>query len=183
MEGWKTNRSKPPTPRWLVGLCYYCEQAGVPGGQFGEYALAPGKQPGKYQNALDKVCPGPGVLYMVRTPGNRLRQAQRKHRDIPFRPAFEALDEEVQQNSNILRMLGAPEEERGESIMDLPCYKDHRVVLDNIANGRPPPIPIGFYVDGVRYTSIVSGRPDTVLGYWMINLLTGVRHVLGVQLD
>eukprot|EP00959_Pyramimonas_sp_CCMP1952_P038076 796690-Pyramimonas_sp.AAC.1 len=71
---------------------------------------------------------------------------------------------------------------RPQTAMDLPCYKEHKVVADNRMQRIPPPVPVGIYLDGVRYTSIVSGRPDSILGIWLINLLTSKRHLLGVLL-
>eukprot|EP00959_Pyramimonas_sp_CCMP1952_P383430 8034680-Pyramimonas_sp.AAC.1 len=166
----------------LSVLCGYCAKAGVPGGAFSRYARDPGKQSGAYQHFLDTKLPGPGPLYYVPTPCNVKRSPKREIKHIPFRPIFETIADELQTDDTSLHLVGQDPDDREQTVLDLPCYLNHPHVVQAVDEGRLKPVPLGVYMDGVRYTSTVGGRADSVLGFWVINLLTGKRHVAGVLL-
>ena len=166
----------------LCVLCEYCSKSGVPGGAFSTYAKAPGGQTGSYQHFLDSRLPGPGPLYYVPTPCNIKRSPKRTVKDIPFRPVFDSIADELQECPDILKLIDQDPDTRDQTVLDLPCYLNHPHVAQAAAGGVRAPVPLGIYMDGVRYTSTVGGRADNVLGFWVINLLTEKRHVAGVLL-
>ena len=55
---------------------------------------------------------------------------------------------------------------------------DHPAVKEAIRSNRQRPVPLGLYVDGVRYTSQIGARTDSLIGFWLLNLLSGKRHLL-----
>lgn len=59
------------------------------------------------------------------------------------------------------------------------AYRHHPVVQAHQNAGKPLPLPIGLYVDGVRYTSEIGAKTDNLLAFWLINLLTMKRHLIG----
>ena len=52
-----------------------------------------------------------------------------------------------------------------------PCYHTHPVVVASLE----PVLPCALYMDGVAYTNT-----DSVLGIWLVNCITGVRHTLAL---
>ena len=54
------------------------------------------------------------------------------------------------------------------------CYYDHPVVRRS-ARGDPPVYPANVFVDGVAYS-----HTDTVIGFWIISVLTGRRMLFAV---
>ena len=40
----------------------------------------------------------------------------------------------------------------------------------------PPPLPVGIYSDGLLYSQV-----DTVVGVWLINLVTGSRSLIALM--
>ena len=66
------------------------------------------------------------------------------------------------------------------SVLDTPAYNTHKLVEEAINNGLPKPLPMGLYLDGVRFTAPLAGRADSAVGFWGINLLTTKRHFIGL---
>eukprot|EP00959_Pyramimonas_sp_CCMP1952_P458875 9477338-Pyramimonas_sp.AAC.1 len=59
-------------------------------------------------------------------------------------------------------------------------YYDHPVYRKCQAENKPPPLALGIYTDGVRYQSPLSANCDTMTGYWIVNMTTHKRHLLGI---
>eukprot|EP00959_Pyramimonas_sp_CCMP1952_P332137 6954662-Pyramimonas_sp.AAC.1 len=62
--------------------------------------------------------------------------------------------------------------------MPAPVYADNPTVRQAYADGLQRPLPPAFYLDGVQYQAQAAGRADTVLGLWVINMLSGRRHLV-----
>eukprot|EP00959_Pyramimonas_sp_CCMP1952_P339872 7117912-Pyramimonas_sp.AAC.1 len=160
--------------------CHWADQAGIPGAAFSAYAMEPGKQTGKYQQHLDKTITPPKNTYLVKTPVNYNRRPQRTTRDVPTLLAYESLEDELRSDSTTFDLLTAGPGQSEESVLDLAVYRNHRSVLKSIENGERLPVPLGFYLDGVNYRAQAAGRMDSTTGMWIINLLTGNRHLVSV---
>ena len=59
-----------------------------------------------------------------------------------------------------------------------PAYHEHPLVVEAKALGSQLPLPLAFYLDGVRFTAPLAGRSDSILGFWMYNCVTQRRHYL-----
>ena len=154
--------------------CWYADRAEVPGALFATYARPPGLQPGKYQSYLDGVLPSAGPYYMVSTPCSAKASAARLTRSIPIAPCHDSIHAEVASNANILGQLHGD----GPDICRTVAYETHPHVAAARLNGDPRPLPLALYLDGVRFTPPQAGRSDSVLGIWVINLLTNIRLAL-----
>ena len=160
-------------------LCHLCAKAGVKGGAFSVYAQGPDRPSGQYQRHLDSVLPGPGPLYWVPIPMQQKR-SNRAVRDVPFRAGFECLRREVESTPALLQTLDSDPADRKQNVLDVPIYKSHPLVQKALAARERAPLPVAIYLDSVRYTSMIAGRSDSILGLWLVNLLSSKRHVLGV---
>jgi hypothetical protein len=158
------------TAKDLCIACHFAMLAGTPGAAWNELALAPGQSSdGSYQRRIDKVFPPPDDLYSVKTPFVA-RGSDRLVKDLPTRLLHEAIASEVRADPTILDRSAATEWP--------PSYNLHPAVQAAKASGDQLPLPVALYLDGVRYSSAVSGRPNTVLGIWAYLLATGKRHLL-----
>lgn len=150
-------------------LCHWAWKAGMPG-RAAAYAYPPGRESGHYQRHLTKQL-GLGLKrkkeYRLPIVGHRLHDADRTQFALPVKPGHELLNEELQTNPSVrLRLREAIE--GGELA---PCYWEHPVVkASNI-----DVLPAGIYMDAVPYTN-----SDSVVAVWLINLITGARHVMAV---
>jgi len=161
--------------------CHWADKAGAPGAAFDLYAVPPGQQSGKYQRHLDNVLPDVKHLTTVATPCNRNRGAARSIRHIIVRCIYESVEDELACDPTLHSMLDDPDDAVGcETVMSLPVYKNHPMVIEAARDGRPRPLPLAFYLDGVQFRSPAAGRTDSVLGFWAINLLSKKRHLISV---
>jgi len=150
--------------------CFHCAEAGVLGADFRRYAVAPKQSSeGAYQRHLDRVMPEPPPLYELSVPC-ALRRGRRGQRTVPTSLPHEALAREVAADPAILDQCAATEWP--------PAYWSHPLVEAAQAAGKRLPMPVALYVDGVRYTSQLAGRADSVIGFWLVNLTSSKRHVL-----
>ena len=161
----------------LCVACHHADHARVPGAAFHTYAVSPDS--GRFQKHLDAVMPGTGPVFMVSVPMNPGRSNKRIVRDMPMRAMWQSLDDELGDDLGILRCLETPLAQRKPSVMDVPAYSQHPLVVRSRANGQADPLPLAIYVDGVRFISQAAGRSETVLGIWGINMLSRKRHFLG----
>eukprot|EP00959_Pyramimonas_sp_CCMP1952_P455426 9471533-Pyramimonas_sp.AAC.1 len=166
------------TAQQFCVACHYCGVAGVKGAAFDMYACEPGKFSGHYQRHLDSILPSPGPLYDIRVPVNLFYSSIRSTTSIPMKYAWQCIDEEYENNHTIAETLAKDPSERNTCILDVPAYKEHPLVVTAEANREQRPLPIGLYMDGIRYISQAAGRSDTVTGIWLVNLLSGRRHLL-----
>ena len=162
---------------------FYCSQASVVGADFGLYALPPDRPSGEYQCLLDRVLPSPGPFYYANLPSYVRGKAHRKNRTVPFAPVSTSLNQEVQDHPEQLQLLNTwqPGHTGEETVLDLPAYQALPRVQEARRNNQTLPLPIALYLDGVSYSSALAGRQDSVVGVWAVNLISGKRHLFGVQ--
>eukprot|EP00959_Pyramimonas_sp_CCMP1952_P295266 6175537-Pyramimonas_sp.AAC.1 len=151
------------TAKTLCTLCQNCVDAKVPGAAFSVCAMPDGKQSGNYQAHLDKVLPSPTHMAMLEVPMTERRGGARVVKAAPVRLAHECLEDEVREDSATFGKLHSDPTTRD------PCAR---------REGSASPIPCGIYVDGVTYQQSASGRQDSITGIWLVNLLSGKRHLL-----
>ena len=145
-------------------LAFFATKAGVKDSpELCKVAKPPGLQTGKYSRQFDTVFSHPdteGFEY-VKTPASSRVELGRIIMDTPVAPPHEALVIEWRLRKAHLREKLA--------VAKLPRkYHSHPVVT-----GAPDGAfvwPIALYMDGVQFT-----REDTVLGVWVVCLLTGRR--------
>ena len=153
----------------LCVACHYAANAAVAGGDFVSLAMEPTAPSGHFQRQVSKVLPSPGPLCWISIPMMH-RDTGRIQTLVPMRPAHEALAAEVIANPELVsecRKKQWPE-----------SYETSPVVLQAEAAGLPKPIPMTFYSDGVRFTSSLGTRSDSILGFWLVNETTSTRHLL-----
>ena len=59
-----------------------------------------------------------------------------------------------------------------------PCYHSNPKVKEAKDQGKPPPLPLALFADGIRYKTVLAGRADAILGIWVRSLTTQRRHLL-----
>eukprot|EP00959_Pyramimonas_sp_CCMP1952_P444606 9309191-Pyramimonas_sp.AAC.1 len=89
---------------------------------------------------------------------------------LPFRAAFEAVNEELLGDASVFQVLDGPADGRPQCALDTRAYHNHPAVVRAREANEPKPLPLGFYLDGICYQNGASGRQDTVLWFWAINL-------------
>lgn len=106
-------------------------------------------------------------MYDVQAPGYPKREAGRGPIMLPLRPPHELIEEEAKNTPGLRFKL----REAVDAGRLPPAYTSHPVVAEAIE----PPLPVALYCDSVSYT-----RADSVVGVWVINLITGLRHMVGL---
>ena len=150
-------------------LAYYIVKAGATG-RISTFAKAPGdKSTGHYARHLNRalaVEQDDVQDYIVDVPGYSTYASFRTVHKIPCAPPQEAIDSELQQNPGLLEQLDSiPVAEQNWCR----AYSAHPTVKSSSQR----PVPIALYLDGVSYSTI-----DTVIGFWIVNLLSGARHLV-----
>ena len=152
----------------LCVLCYWASKAGM--ATVSEYGLQPDRPTGHYQRHLDSLlgfAEAKKTSYTLSAPGQKRGELSRSTIELPTRPPHELAQEELERNPTVLtRLLEA----RRSS--DLPeTYDTHPVVRGT----TDLVVPWGLYMDGVSYS-----LTDSVLGCWLINLVSGARSLICV---
>ena len=164
------------TAKDFAVACFYCSEARVEGANFSQYGVAPNQSSdGNYQKAVDRaVGAWRPPLYFVPTPVQLKGKVVRSIRQIPMNPIHEAIAREVSMQPSIV------DEVQRTSWPQ--AYWDHVVVQRARARGSPLPLPIGIYLDGVRFSAPLAGRSEATLGIWVFNCITFRRHyVIGLR--
>lgn len=149
-------------------LAYFAVKAGVQG-PIEKMAMAPGALDSSYHRKIAKTV-GLDVaderLQNIKVPGYRRAERSRVELDLPVVPPHESIAEEVNQNPDLVEEVQscvADEEWSG-------VYARHPVVMT--ARPDEPVLPGALYVDGLPYSNT-----DGVIGFWLVNLVTDVRHL------
>ena len=150
--------------------CHWCAEAEVKGAEFSKYVVPPGQSTGNYQRVVDKVVVPFPYVYPVKTPVMLRNTSRRVTVDIPMNPLHEAIAREIRHDPTIMDRTAHMEWPR--------TYLEHPLVVEARSSGRPWPLPLAIYIDGVRYTSTLAGRADTIIGVWAYTGVTQKRHYL-----
>jgi hypothetical protein len=107
-------------------------------------------------------------LYDLPVAGHRKSDIARSEFSLKVKLTYEILDKELRADPTIMIRLSEAVELRQLP----PSYYSHVVVQDH-----PDELvfPLAIYLDGVAYS-----MTDTVLGVWVINLITGRRHLIAI---
>jgi hypothetical protein len=149
-------------------LCYWAHAAGIQGA-VATYGVAPGKQSSYYQKVLNSKLhfkEERDVLYNLPVPGVKRHELSRCMVDVLVRPGHEAFQKEVSNDCTFSVKL----REAIEGGLLPPSYHQHPIVVSNPGEVIAP---IAIYMDGLPYSQV-----DSVLGVWLINVVTGMRHLI-----
>ena len=119
------------------------------------------------QKVLDRVLPKGPKVDTLQIPGIDRRTLRGCSTTIHFMPPHEAIAHEFSESE-----MAPP-----ETMTLPPCYHSNPVVQKARDNGDPLPQPLILFLDGVRYTAMLAGRSDSVLGIWVRSWATGKRHL------
>ena len=153
-------------------LCFFASKAGASLGPLVEtYAKKPGSPSGHYQRFLNKKAGFTTFkdnLYHLSLPGRQRHTLSRTKHSLPIVPLHEAAAKHMQdRKAELANKLNEALED--QTLPD--SYLDNPVVLQP----GPPVLPFSLYLDYVPYS-----HTDSVLGIWLICVLTGVRWCCGV---
>ena len=151
-------------------ICHFVALCGVE--TLRPYGLAPGKQSGKYNRHLKEVL-GEGdwskSLHCIHVAGHRRHDLSRSWYKLDVAVPHSMVDEEVSAAGGAFRV------KLDEAIADreLPeTYYDHPLVQQS----DQPVLPVALYMDAVPYS-----QTDSVIGFWFVNLISGMRHLFLVM--
>ena len=150
-------------------IMYLAGKAGI--SEAAPFGLAPGSPKGHYSRKVKRKLgwlTTQDFMY-VNVVGQGKHDIERSEYLVPFLPAHEqvAQDRDGLDASKIIL-------EQKKTSNDLPpCYWNHPVVQ----NAAPDEtvLPIAVYLDGLPYS-----QTDSVIGFWVVNLLDGARYLCGL---
>ncbi len=154
----------------LCVLCYWAWRAGARGDQLAELAFPPGKHIGNYQRHLDaKLARGANSQSVLGLPLCTKSSILRDVVPTPVLAPTVELTSEIEKDTTFETDLALAVRDR-----QLPeAYFLHEVVRE-AAPGELV-APVGLYIDAVPFQD-----NDSILGFWVYTLITGVRHVVVV---
>ena len=135
------------------------------------YALHSGAGSGDFNRKLKKALgdvEASDDIYTLELPSYNKKSVLREHHRFSTLPAHESFAKHVED-----RRLG-------ENLIDYlktapRAYVEHLVVREAEEAEHGLPVPLAIYLDGVPYSHI-----DSVIGFWMVFMLTGVRVCMAV---
>ena len=131
----------------------------------------PGDEAGNYTKHLDRktdTIQETSRHYKLQIAGHRKHDIARSQFEISTLPGHESLHEEIVGDPSQIEKLQHMKENNGLP----PTYYDHPTVTSN-----PQQLvwPFGIYMDGLPYS-----LTDSVLGVWLVNLVSEKRHLIAV---
>ena len=166
------------SPADLCICCYHLALMDAPGADWQLYAYPPDRNAHVYQAHLDTVLPSAGPFYHVDTPIWN-KGSERVTKSIPTACLWQRLGLEFKANQTLGHTLDGSIDAKPD-VMRTEAYMSHPTVTASLENENPLPLPLAMYLDGVAFTSALAGRMDSLLGIWIINLLTEDRHLFCV---
>lgn len=151
-------------------IMYYAARAGIK--EATKYGLRPGQTSSNYSR---KVKSSLGwsertYFYNLELPGHSKHDVERTPQKLVVIPGFEQMDLDVGSSPTDRELL----RERKRNSGGLPpSYYNHPIVQG--AGEHELVYPIAIYMDGVPYS-----HTDSVIGFWLINLLSGMRYLISV---
>ena len=111
--------------------------------------------------------------YDLKVPGYDYHKGRRVTHTVAVKPIYELLEHELMTSKSAGKEIGGGGEDLGE---DPRVFHENPTVKKCSPQERKELIQAALYLDGVAY----SGRrqnPDGVLGFWIVNLKTKMRHL------
>ena len=146
-------------------LAYGAVNAGATG-PAEQLGLEPGRSGSNYSRKFDSVAGSDlkdPALYYLDVPQHLHHDGSRSVKPLAARPAHEGLLEEVEDPDFEAKLR--------DYTTGLPAaYWDHPVVQGALPRRA---IPLALYMDGIKYAV-----NDTMLGIFVVNLVTGRRHLV-----
>ena len=166
------------SPADLCICCYHLALMDAPGADWQLSAYPPDRNAHVYQAHLDTDLPGVGPFYHVDTPIWK-KGGERVTKSIPTACLWQRLRREFEANSDLAQTLECSSDATPD-VMKTAAYKSHPKVKASIDNDDPLPLPLAIYLDAVAFSSALAGRSDSILGLWVINLISDKRHMFCV---
>lgn len=160
----------------LCILAHFLSLAGVQG-RIQEFAMEPGLQMGKYQRRVDEVLglrKSSARDYKLFTPGYNKKAGLRENLAIRTKCPVELLSDEINNSSETFDILDQGNFKLGEQTEH---FQTHPLVINRTPEERKRIVPYAVYLDGVPFSLTRVGY-DTVVGFWIINLVTQTRHLV-----
>ena len=154
----------------FCNMCFFAERAGVRNDEISEYAVKPGLGSGNYQKHLNRAFGFDDLLqrfYELPVAGVSKDAIGRADKTLTLAPPHEILNTEIAAEAGI----GFKLHEAIATNQLPPAYTEHPVVQGS----ETPVIPVALYMDSVPYS-----QTDSVIGIWLISMLTGTRYMIGV---
>ena len=149
-------------------ISYWAHQAGLDG-PIKDFALKPDSPTGHFERKFAAAMgyeQYQGRAMILDVPGHSASTMSRVVHQLPFIPAHEALHDEMLNTPGLDETLAAD-----VAVGAWPdSYVHHPVTRASAGKA----MPLALYMDGVPYT-----KNDGLLGVWVYNCLTQVRHFLG----
>ena len=162
---------KHVTPEQFCNLVFFATKAGDDLKKLDKYGKRPGLTKGCYGKHLKKNL----SMYADAKPAYDLELPVQK-RDSPGRATmnFKVLQPQEEIQDELDKIEGWQEQLKQAIDEDKfpKAYNDHPVVKKNEGTGKLV-LPIAMFVDGVPFA-----REDSVIGIWIINMLTQRRHFI-----
>lgn len=150
-------------------ICYFAALAGAKG-DFDLYGVKPGSSSGNYQKHLNDLLgfkQAKREHYNLTVAGHPRFSPGRARMRLPVRAPHELLEAELEKEPDLVSRC-----EAAVANQTLPrAYYTSPVVQQ----ADTPVIPCSLYMDGVQYSNT-----DTVVGMFLVNVLTGARYLIGV---
>ena len=148
-------------------LAFFAVRGGVEDSEdLTKLAMAPDKQSGKYSQRFDAVLgrPKDECYQYVKVPINVRNEGARRTQELPTLSAHEALKTHWLKEEDNLRV---------QFLAKRWPRRYHNHPVRNAAAHGEFVWPLALYLDGVKFS-----RSDTVLGIWLVCLITGRRWLL-----
>jgi hypothetical protein len=149
---------------------WFAKEAGI--AEAKPFSLKPGSNAGHCSRKL-KIALGHANspdIYELPTPGHAKHDLSRTVHNISSLPAHEQLNEDLENDVSCRAKLAELYRDRAFP----PCYWAHPIVQRYEAEGTPV-LPTAVYIDAVPYSQV-----DSVLGFWLVNLVSGRRYCFGI---
>ena len=152
----------------LCMISFFLGECRMPG-EWVAYGKPPGLQSGKYKQHLDTLLPSDGPYYSAEVPCYSKNNPLQKSKHMLFRSIITVVSDEIRHSQDCQRFMTGADLDNPLSPGATPAYREHPRVVQSIEHGKPLPIPLAVYCDGVRITPVSAGRIDSDRGFlWPI---------------
>ena len=163
--------SRSITAKKFCTAMYHAGNAGI--AEARPYGLHPDSPSGHFMRHVRKKLPlfsaeSAAKLYNVDMPSYSREKLGRSKHDLWVRLPHEAVADDVARHPHIMEDL-TDMVNNG----DLPRAYYENPIVRELSTPESPILPLGVFVDGVPYSQV-----DSVVGVWVINLVTSQRYLV-----